>query len=239
VTVTAFGQIATPDGATMWIDTITHTAPDDRLIIEQRRRYGTLRADQFDRWQPRHVGVDVGHNSAELGQAIYLERTDGGLFAVAVLNVDPDDLTAFGPAKLSTTTATDRDTGSVQLRSVAVVKPADAAAVGLGTLAWVPGDIRRGALDVIATQQIVPMLKRAADWCRQHRSADRLEVVDRRPVPTPPAAHTVDQRRASRSLDAAPDDMHCSNSGRWREVDGQMLEVEYGFPHPGSVLAVR
>ena len=164
------------------MDTVTHRA-GDRLQVEERRSYGTLRADQFDTRQPDSIPIDISHAGAALGEVIYLERHQN-LTAVAVLNLEPEEITAFGPVKMSTTTATNRSNGSVQLRSIAVVKSADAAAVGLSPIQWISGDIRKGALNVLGIGQIPPVLKRAAEHVTRYGEPLMICDLGKDTVPT-------------------------------------------------------
>ena len=229
--ITVYGPCATADGATWWTDEVVHRAPGDRLIVEQHQRFGTLRADEFDRWQPAQIGVDIGHNDRPIGKVVFLERAEGGLSAVAVIDdLEARDLDASGQLKFSTQTATDRTTGSVQLRSVAIVKAVDAAAVGLGTVSWVDGDIRAGALRTIGIGQIPPLLARAEAWCKRYRPWDQpLEIVERQ---------AVTAARAEVTHPDHPPVAPRSNSGHFKTIDGRRVEIFHSAP-VGRVLSVR
>lgn len=176
MTVTVWGPIADDIGATMWVDTISHTGPGGRLIAEQRSRFAALPMTEFRTRQPTHIPLDLNHRY-DIGQVIHLERGARELFAVAVADdLQLEDLAAAGRLKFST--ATNGQPGDVQLRSLAIVPAADAASVGLGSLNTIPGDLRYGALDLLGIGQIPPILRRAQETCRHRRYGDPLHIEE-------------------------------------------------------------
>lgn len=178
MSVTVWGPIADRDGITWWADDVAVARVDGRLIAERRHTFAALPSTDFDTVQPAHIDVDIGHSGTTVGEIVHLERDARALTAVAVLNLDADDLDAYGQCRWSTLTAHDRSTGSVELRSLALVKPDEAASVGLATLRWIPGDIRRGALHQVPIGKIPALLRRAVDTDRRRHYGDPLTIAD-------------------------------------------------------------
>ena len=232
MSVTIWGPIATEDGTTWWIDDIVHTAPGGQLLVERRNRFADLPAAEFSTVQPDHISVDLNHRGVELGQVVYLER-DQTLTAVAVLDdLEPDDLDSFGPCKLSTLTAHDRVTGDVELRSCAIVKAAEAAAVGLAPIQWIPGDIRRNALYHVPIGEIQPILRRAEQHCHRRGRYDPLRIQR----PPPKIEHASGDGGELVLADGEPIGVVAPEHRRqYRVIDGQWAELEI---RPARILSV-
>lgn len=156
MTVTVYGVAADELGHCAWD---TEPALDADGYIQRGTSVCVSPAANYRRSQPADIAVDWNHDGDDLGEIVYLERTAGRLHAVAVADLDVDDLDNHAPLYWSTSTDATTRHGidhDIELRSLAITR--QPASIGLWPLAWIAGDIRSGA----ANPARVSILRRAA-----------------------------------------------------------------------------
>jgi hypothetical protein len=142
-------------------------------------------AANYLRHQPSRIPVDLEHRTAPLGEVVYLERANGNLHAVAVVNFDVDELDAYGDCWWSAATHAHRTYGidrHLQLDSLAITKTP--ASIGLAPLRWLPGDVRDGTSRWAPIPELIARAAQPAIERRHRLSAPVLiHDVERRTTP--------------------------------------------------------
>jgi hypothetical protein len=175
MTVTITGRLTDSMGVSQHLDVTSAVGPGNRLVASYERRFVALPADAYLDRQPNRIPLDLHHRHI-VGEVVYLERRDNGLYLVATSDEDALadlDLEMFlSPSvgyRIRSKGGSAEHGTDVTLDGVAVTTS--------------PATYCQTPINVVPAE-----LHRAADYCRcRPRLRGAADLIER--------AHEYDQRR--------------------------------------------